>query len=326
MMIRWVLPLVISLALGCATLDERAQIERLADLDVRCERLSAFIGDDWGDGGQEVLRVAYEALREKHAAGEGLLVGLEDLWTHSLQEGQSLFNMPDRLWGISTAAETSDMIGQSTVGPWQMTTWNIRDNYGPRYGARGDWTDAETHSWCAEHPHVQAKMIIDYIQLSYELFGRRSPYAIQRYFWLEPFVRGEIGQAENWTLSPVAHPPAGGTWEDLTPELMRETGFYGQQILLGARYTRRGLLHWLVVTGDLDGAREVLRTWRDQRRLVIHDEPTGRGITFEDDEYVLTDEPGGFAITVDDLVHESPAPAIDAQVAELIEEVGAESP
>lgn len=297
----------------------------LADLDARYERMRAYIGEDmYAPGGLEVLATAHQALREKWMQGEGLEVDIEDLWTHALQEGQVLFSQPDRLWGITTASETHDMIGQSTVGPWQMTTWNVRDNYGPRYGAQGDWTDAETHGWCAAHPDLQAKMIIDYIALSYELFGRRSPYAIQRYFWLEPFVRGAMGQAEDWTKSPVAVPPEGMTWEDLTPEMMADTGFYAKQILLGARYNHRGLLFWLVVSGNEEGARDLLRTWRDQRRIVIEDTPTGEGIVHEGMEYVLTDEPGGFGIAPDELIWDDIDPAIRVRMIELIEEVAGE--
>ena len=75
-------------------------------------------------------------------------------------------------------------------------------------------------------------MIIDYIQLSYETFGKRTPYAIQRYFWLEPFVKGELGQAEDWTRSVVAKPPPGGTWQDLTPAMKADTGFYAKHLHL----------------------------------------------------------------------------------------------
>jgi hypothetical protein len=65
------------------------------DLDVRYQRISQLVGDDtYGPGGQVVLGVAYRALKEKHAAGEGLLVGLEDLWAHSLQEASRCSTSP----------------------------------------------------------------------------------------------------------------------------------------------------------------------------------------------------------------------------------------
>jgi hypothetical protein len=303
----------------------------LAELDAKYERLSAFIGDTYGDGGQEVLGVAHRALREKWAAGEGTLVGLEDLWAHAMQEGQSLFNQPERLWGRTTASETGDMIGQTTVGPWQMTVWNIRDHYGPRYGVDSAWSNEEVNAWARERPEIQAKMITDYIQRSYELFGRRSPYAIQRYFWLKPFVEGELGQAEDWTRSPVARPPDGGTWEDLTPEMKRDTGFYAKQVLMGANYTRRGLLFWLVVTGDLDEARAVLRTWRDQRRVIIvsPDEAIAwegqDQAQFEDDLYVWTNEMGGFEVMPGDVRFGEDHPEIQTTMRELVMEVIAEA-
>jgi hypothetical protein len=300
----------------------------LTELDRRHERIREFIGEEmYGPGGLEVLEVAHRALREKWAMGEGTLVGLEDVWAHALQEGLVLFNQPDRLWGRTTAAETGDMIGQTTVGPWQMTVWNIRDNYGPRYGVQGDWTNAEINAWCRERPEIQAKMIIDYIQLSYELFERRTPYAIQRYFWLEPYVRGEIGQAGDWTKSPVARPPEGGTWEDITPEMKRDTGFYAKQVLLGTHYTKSGLLFWLVVTGDTDGARETLRTWRDQRRIIIvpqgeSDAREGRRmVEFEEDLYVWTNGVGGFVVGPEDVIFAAENPEIRDQMMALIEEV-----
>jgi hypothetical protein len=62
------------------------------------------------------------------------------------------------------------MIGQTTIGPWQLTVSNIRHVYGPRYGVDPNWPDAQVYTFCRDHPDIQAKMIIDYIQLSYESF------------------------------------------------------------------------------------------------------------------------------------------------------------
>jgi len=295
------LPLFFSIALAVlAVASASAQTPtadpRLADLDRRYQALTALVTEErYGVGGPEVLRTAYDALSAKHEAGEGLLVGLEDLWTHACQEGQVLFRQPERLWGKTGAEETADMIGQTTIGPWQLTVQNIRNVYGPPYGVDPAWDNARIYTFCREHPEVQAAMIIDYIQRSYEAFGRRGPYSIQRYFWLEPFVRGELGQGV-WYESPVAKAPD-GDWSKLTAEMKRNTGFYAKQIVLGARYTQRGLVYWLAASGDHEGAREVLRTWRDQRRVVADAEVQG-----ETGGYRLTDEPGGFAIAPEDII------------------------
>jgi len=284
---------------------------------MRHDRISSFIGTErYGEGGQVVLEVAAKALEQKHAAGEGLLVGLEDVWSHSLQEGLALFNKPEALWGKTTAEETSDMIGQTTIGPWQMTLRNIRNTYGKPYGVKESWTDVEIYEYCRERPIIQAKMIIDYIQQSYETLGKRTPYAIQRYFWLEPFVKGELGQSEDWTKSVVAKPPPGGTWKDLTPEMKADTGFYAKQILLGTSYTNSGLLFWLQVTGDHEGLHETLRIWRDQKRIVIapDDAQEKTTMTIEGVRYMQTDEPGGFVISEDDVIYYQDSPEVHEAV------------
>jgi hypothetical protein len=303
----------------------------VADLIRRYEAIREFIGDEmYGPGGPIVLKVAFEALSDKHWAGEGLLVGLEDVWSHALQEGLILFNNPEARWGKTTAEETSDMIGQTTIGPWQMTLRNIRATYGPPYGIDSNWTDAQIYIYCRDHPDVQAKMIIDYIQRSYEVFGRRSPYAMQRYFWLEPFVKGELGQADDWTKSVVAKPPPGGTWHDLTPAMKADTGFYAKQVLLGTSYTNSGLLFWLAVTGDDAGLRNVLRTWRDEQKLDVIsslndaktdvEKSTGT-LTMEGVTYRRTTQPGNFAITPDDVIYYEEFPTIRARVIKAIQHV-----
>ncbi|MEQ8820804.1 MAG: hypothetical protein RLY93_11220 [Sumerlaeia bacterium] len=277
-------------------------------------RIRAFIGSEmFGPGAFEVLTVAEEALIEKHAAGEASLVRLEDLWAHALQEGLVLFNNPEKRWGRTTAEETSDMIGQTTIGPWQMTVTNIRTTYGPRYGVDQAWMNTEIYDFVRGYPEIQAKMIADYIQLSYEKFGVRSPYAIQRYFWLEPYVRGEIGQAEDWTKSPVAKPGPGQTWKDLTAADKADTGFYAKQVLLGTHYTKSGLLFWLLVTGNEDAAREAIRTWRDHRRVVL-DPRNG---------YVTTEVPGGFALSPEDVRFADGHPEIRERLRALIREENA---
>ena len=242
----------------------------------------------YGPGGLKVLKVAYEALREKKMKGEASLVQLEDLWTHALQEGAVLFNKPDKLWGRTGPLETKDMLGQTTIGPWQMTIWNVKDIYGPPYGVKQEWSNEEVYRFCRERPRLQAKMITDYIQKSYEDYGKHSPYAIQRYFWLEAYVKGDIGQGL-WYKSPVAVSPT-GRWEDLTPEMKRDTGFYAKQVLLGHPGNKHGLLFWLWVTKDYNAIEDALLTWKEQKKRV-----------WEDGKAVLTDEPGRFAIQPEDI-------------------------
>ncbi len=263
----------------------------VAILDQKYQRIKSFIIHNtmYNAGGLEVLDVAYKALREKKLQGQDSLVGLEDLWAHANIEGSVLFEQPEKRWGKTIARETSDMLGQTTIGPWQITIWNVHDIYGPPYGVEGEWTNAEVYEWAREHPRIQAKMITDYIQLSYEDYGKRAPYAIQRYFWLEAYVKGEIGQGE-WTKSPVAKSPT-GRWEDLTPEMKRHTGFYAKQVLLGNAYNQHALLFWLWVTDDMHAIRETLRTWKFEQKRV-----------WEDDKAVLTDEPGNFAIYPEDML------------------------
>ena len=285
------------------------------DLATRYTHIRDFIAPgQYGPGAPTVLEVAYHALEEKHAAGEGKLVGVEDLWAHSLQEGLYLFYRPEVLWGPTGADETADMIGQTTVGPWQMTVANIRKVYGPRYGVDPKWSDALVFAFCRAHPEVQAKMTIDMIEQGYEEFGQRSPYAIQRYFWLDPFVKGEIGQSKDWQRSVVAKPPKGGTWNDLTPAMKADTGFYGKQVLLGTDYTDSGMLFWLYVSGDVEGVRGALRTWRDEKKLV-----PGKG-----GHYVRTGDSGGFAISESDIHYGKKHPEIREALGGLVREVQAE--
>jgi hypothetical protein len=295
---------------GCALLQPGAKPHvKLATLDDKYERMKAFIGDKmYGPGGLEVLTVAYKSLREKQERGEAQLVGLEDLWAHALKEGASLFNKPDKLWGKTTAEETRDMLGQTTIGPWQMTIQNVREIYGPPYGVKKDWTNTQAYEYVRAHPEIQAKMIIDYIQLSYTDYGVRGPYAIQRYFWLEAYVKGEIGQGD-WQKSPVASPPD-GNWKNLTPAMMRDTGFYAKQLLLGSRYNQYGLLFWLYVTQDANAIRDTLRTWKHQKIYV-----------WKGDKAVPTDEPGKFAIPPSDVIYPEKYPEIRDDLREIARQV-----
>ncbi|MEQ9453594.1 MAG: hypothetical protein RLN76_03230 [Phycisphaeraceae bacterium] len=317
--------LLVTLLTACATTPNTPHPTPPPTLDHRYDRLRAYINqhpDRYAPGGLEVLDTAYRNLKQQHASGQASLVGLEDLWAHSLQEAVSLFKQPDRLWGKTTAEETADMIGQTTIGPWQLTVTNIRNIYGPPYGVDPSWTNAEIYAFCRDHHDIQANMIIDYIQRSYEQFGRRSPYAIQRYFWLEPYVRGELGQADDWAKSPVAKPPPGMTWQDLTPAMKADTGFYAKQILMGAPYTDTGLLFWLHVTGDTDGLLTALRTWRDQTRVIVNDQPANANtIESQGVTYTTTNQPGHFAVQPDDVRFYTIDPSHRDPIRALIQQV-----
>lgn len=308
MYIVFIMALIISV--GCCMLQKQQTPEKaIADLDQKFEKIKSFIREEmYGPGGLQVLTVAYNGLREKKMNGEVLLVGIEDLWAHAIKEGSVLFNKPDKRWGKTTAEETSDMLGQTTIGPWQITIWNVKDIYGPPYGVKKEWTNAEVYAWAREHPDIQAKMIADYIQLSYEDYGKRSPYAIQRYFWLDAFVKGEIGQGE-WTKSPVAKSPT-GKWEDLTPEMKRDTGFYAKQLLLGTEYNQHGLLFWQWVTGDTDAIKDTLLTWKNTKKHV-----------WQDGKAVPTNEPGNFAIHPEDVIWCDCHPEYKQEIKQLIKDV-----
>ncbi len=295
------------LAGGCGSAVRARQA--VGDLDRRHQAIAAA-SDAYGEGGGIVLDTAWRVLREGRAEGRWPLVGLEDLWVEAIQEGASLFNKPDRRWGMTSAAETKDMIGQTTIGPWQITVTNVRTRYGLPYGVSPDWSEAEVYAFCRDHPEIQVKMIADYIQEAYTDYGRRSPYGIQRYFWLEGYTRGWIGRGR-WDESVLPTPPD-GDWTKLTPEMKADTGFYAKQVLLGWRGNSRGLLYWLCVTGDDEALRDTLRTWRDQRRMTWN-EASSRA--------VQTDEPGGYVVKAEDLKYLEAHPACHTKVRRIVEEV-----
>ena len=272
--------------------------------------LSGAIGE-YGPGGRHVLETACNALLEHHAAGKAALVELADLWAESLQEGRGLFDHPDRLWGVTPAAETLDMIGQTTVGPWQMTDWNIRDNYGLPYGVRKEWSLKELIEFCRAHPIVQAKMISDYIAGAYSTYGRRSPHGIQHYFWLEAFLKGEIGLGL-WDSPVLVLPDATGKWE-VTPEKMKRTGFYAKQIVLGHRGNPHGLLYWLMVVRDEKGMRDLLGRWHGQHRW-IWDAAAKKAVE--------TAEPGGFGIKPEDVKFCDCHPEFREKLVQMVKETG----
>lgn len=263
--------------------------EAVAEIERRYQKILERSGA-YGEGGRLVLTVARDALLRGKAEGKWPDVGLEDLWAHAIKEGRGLFNDPARRWGKTGPEETKDLIGQTTIGPWQITVQNVKNIYGPPYGISKDWSDAEVYTFCRDHPEVQASMICDYIQLSYTDYGRRGPYAIQRYFWLEGFVRGWIGQG-SWEKSVLATPPD-GDWRKLTPEMKADTGFYAKQLFCGHPHNTHGMLYWLWVTGDTEAILDALRRWRDEPKRVW-DEAAEKA--------VATGETGGFAIQPEDL-------------------------
>lgn len=278
----------------------------------RCFELILDKSRDCGAGGATVLETAYHVLSAGNEIARWPDVGLEDLWTHALQEGAAMFRRPETLWGPTGPEQTRDMIGQTTLGPWQITIDNVRTRFGLPYGIGADWPPDRVADFCRQRPVVHAGMICDYIQSAYSELGRRSPYAIQSYFWLAAFVKGEIGQGA-WDRSVLAVAPD-GDYRKLTPELKRDTGFYAKQIVCGHKHNPRGLLYWLWVTRDRHGIAELLRTWRDQLRRTW-DESAGKA--------VLTGEPGRFALTADDLRH-VPDPACRDDIAAIIAQFAGE--
>ncbi len=296
---------------GCQTTALHPVAPAGPTLDHRYQAILAH-SEPYGPGGKIVLDVAYRVLQEGHAAGRWPQVSLEDLWTEAIQEGGGLFNQPERRWGKTTAAETKDMIGQTTIGPWQITVTNVKTKYGLPYGVQPDWPDAQVYAFCRDHPEIQVRMIADYIEEAYTKYGRRGPYGIQRYFWLEGYTRRWIGQGA-WDKSVLPEPP-GGDWTKLTDAMKADTGFYAKQVLIGWRGNPRGLLYWLWVTGDEAGIRAALRNWRDQRKM-IWDEGAG--------DAVLTSQPGEFAIQPEDLRY-VPRPECSAALTRIVHEVLAE--
>ena len=300
---------ILLIPLGCRTVTVKPAEATLEDLDRRYEAISANI-EPFGEGGKIVLDLAYQVLREGKAEGKWPIGGLEDLWAESIKEGRSLFNRPERRWGKTTAKETKDMIGQTTIGPWQITVTNVKTIYGLPYGIQPDWPDAKVYVYCRDHPEIQAKMISDYIQEAYTKYGKRGPYGIQRYFWIEAYVKGWIGQGE-WDKSVLPTAPD-GDWTKLTPEMKADTGFYAKQLFVGSQHNSYSLLYWLWVTGDEAGIREALGTWRDQK-IMTWDDELG--------DAVLTDQPGDFAIHPEDLKYLKQFPECHADLTRLVKEV-----
>lgn len=218
--------------------------------------------DRFGDGGKVVLETAYHTLAAGQAIHRWPDVGLEDLWTHAIKEGGILFNKPDARWAKTGPQETKDMIGQTTIGPWQITVGNVKNKFGQPYGVGPDWPDADVFAYCKDRPAMQAGMISDYIQEAYAQYGTRSPYAIQKYFWLEAFVKNEISQAA-WDKSVLPTPPD-GDWRKLTPAMKADTGFYAKQIVCGTKENPFGLLYWLWVTRNDGRIGALLQTWQSQ--------------------------------------------------------------
>lgn len=232
------------------------------DLQTRYDRIRRF-SSAHGTGGLAVLSQAYDVLQ----LGDYKLVGLEDLWATALKEGRPLF-ASNHLWGATTATQTGDMLGQTTIGPWQITIANTKE-LGAGYGIQPDWNDAQIISFLKLRPRLQARLAADFIEKSYGELGLRAPQAIQRYFWLDGFQQKKIGQGP-WYASVLAK----------NPGEMPQTGFYAKQLLLGSRFNPEGLLYWLYRSGDEDSVRSALKVWRE----------SGFEITIEDLEHCACDQ------------------------------------
>ncbi len=272
---------------------------------------------DYGKGGAEVLRQAFLGLQERHRDGKAALVELPDLWTQALQEGSVLFDKPDKLWSATPPGETLDMLGQTTVGPWQMTTTNIQLYLGAPYGVKKDWKLRKLVEFCREHPLIQAKMAADIVQWNFESNGgKRSPYGIQSYFWLDGFVKGDIGQG-TWDDSVLVLPDPKTGKMDNSPARMKKTGFYAKQILLGWKDQPHGLLYWLWVIEDREGIKSALRAWRDQLPLAW-DAKANKALP------IPGAKPGRFAIKVADIKYGLDQPDYIRDLKQMAAEVAAE--
>ncbi len=283
-----ILLIVVLLFLGCSYNHKIIQLHK----DAR--NMRSIIVQKWGKGGLDVFNTAVKALEIGYKNGEYKLISIEDLWVEALQEGKILFNKPHNIrWGVTPAKMTGDMLGQTTVGPWQMTIWNIKKNYGPKYGITQKMSNKDIVNWCIKNPIYQARMIADYIENAYEKYGKRNPYAIQSYFWLDAYVKGEIGQSKKWWKSPVAKPPIGKTYKDLTPEMKKDTGFYAKQIVCGTPHQPYGLLFWLAYNDKEKEIAQLLHTWKHAKKLKW-DEKLNKPI--------LSSIPANFEITKKDLL------------------------
>jgi hypothetical protein len=230
-------------------------------LEQRMQRIEAHSAD-YGNGGLSVLKSAYEALSQ----GQYELVSLEDLWATALKEGKTLFS-GKKLWSATLPAQTGDMLGQTTIGPWQITIANARE-FGAAHGVVKTWSDGQVLSFLELKPVIQAQIGADFMEASYRKYGRRAPSAIQSYFWLDAFVQKKIGQGP-WYASVLAKAPG----------QMAQTGFYAKQLLLGSRFNPEGLLYWLYRAGDETAVRETLALWNQK----------GYPITTEDLEHCSCD-------------------------------------
>ena len=220
-------------------------------LQQRFERIQAH-SRPHGSAGLSVLKESFNTMSRR----DYRWVGLEDLWATALKEGRTLFT-GSRPWGATLPGETGDMLGQTTVGPWQITIANARE-YGAACGVEKSWDDNRVIAFLESQPAVQARISADFIEESYREYGRRTPLAMQRYFWLDGFLQKKIGQGA-WYNSVLAKTAAG----------MAATGFYAKQLLLGSRFNPEGLLYWLYRTGDEDGVRETLAAWKEKGHEIL---------------------------------------------------------
>lgn len=219
-------------------------------LEQRYNKIRKALGE-YSPGGLKVLDTAYRALQ----SGNYHLVGIEDLWAIALKEGMNLFDSP-RLWSATGPQQTGDMLGQTTVGPWQITLETVRI-YVTHHGMQQQLSDSGVIQYVEDRPEPQAMIAADYIEESYRTYGVRTPYALQNYFWLEGFLQKKIGQGP-WYASVLAK----------DPEQMRNTGFYAKQLLLGSRFNPHGLLYWLYITDDTLRIRRTLESWQASENAI----------------------------------------------------------
>lgn len=247
-------PVKLLILIACAAAFTDVLSAEEPSLESRYRKIREASGE-YGSGGLSVLEMLHGAFLQKKYS----LAGIEDLWATALKEGRTLFNKKE-LWGGTGPLQTGDMLGQTTIGPWQLTVENAR-SLGAIYGIQENWNDAEVIAFLRSRPQIQAAIAADFTEDSYTKLGRRAPLAIQKYFWLDAFVQRKIGQGL-WYESVLSK----------SPDQMVNTGFYAKQLLLGSRFNPEGLLYWLYVTGDQSEIDRVLELWKREGHPIVKED------------------------------------------------------
>ncbi len=255
---------------------------------------------DWAmrlDTINDLLDSSRDALEELNKQGKAPLVELTDLWAVVSQEGTyvtagNILNYWGMNYGDGTLRAMEETRDDTFIGPWRLDTKDIL-KYGPDCGATGT-LDQIIQSF-ADNSKLEVMIVASKLQDLYAQFGKRSPYALQSYFNLEAYLKGEIGQGKWDDYILVKYPP-------VTPEKLKATGFYGKQLLMGSNtdpsyhYIAKlecpyGMMYWIWVSRDYDGIKQTLLTWKNQVKWVWdHDKNAP----------VATAEPGNFGITQED--------------------------